>query len=114
LLVGCGGPAAESTAPAPPRPDRGVAHAGSARALGRAACRGLTPSEAAVRYRRAARKAGVTLHFAELVVHPSAATRRSPGYPRLVASLYATTVPEAQRVGAAAGCAEELLARPGR
>jgi hypothetical protein len=78
------------------------------RALGRSACRGRTPLEAARHFARAARKAGVTFRFATLVTKPSPSIESSSGYPRLVASLYATTLPEAKRAAAAAGCAEEL------
>jgi hypothetical protein len=82
--------------------------AGSVREAGREACRGASPLEIARRYEASATDAQVRKRFAELVAHPTAALEKSPGYPRLVAALYASTVPVAQRAQAAAGCAEEL------
>jgi hypothetical protein len=89
------------SAPGGPRSDRG---------LGRSACRGMSAVEAANRFLMAAKEAGVTRRFADLVSRPSPATEQSPGYPRLVAAFYATTLPELVRREAAAGCAEELAA----
>jgi hypothetical protein len=82
--------------------------AAAARGAGRHACRGMTPLEAAHRFKASARRAGVRKRFAELVTEPTPATESSAGYPQLVASLYATTVPAPGREQAAAGCAEEL------
>jgi hypothetical protein len=64
----------------------------------------------AQRYRAIARRPGERRQFAALVVDPTPAIEESPGYPRLVAALYATTVPAPGREQAAAGCAEELAA----
>jgi hypothetical protein len=87
----------------------------SARSGGRRACRGLTPLQAARRFRRDALKAGVTHRFAMLVAEPEPSVETSTGYPRLVASFYATTVAAPRRTAAAEGCAEELAASsPGR
>lgn len=83
---------------------------GRARAAGRRACDGLTPIEAAERYRRGARRAGATKVFVAAVAEPDTATETSPGYPRLVAALFATTVSPRDQSEAAAGCAEELAA----
>jgi hypothetical protein len=76
--------------------------------LGRRACAGLTPLEAAKRFELPARRAGVEKEFAEFVADPPPQTLESSGYPRLVAAVYAETVPAKQREEAAAGCAEEL------
>ena len=84
------------------------AAAKAALAAGRKACRGLTPLQAAKRYAPLAREAGVRKSFTELVSHPSPAMKSSQGFPRLVAALYASTLPAPQRADAAAGCAEEL------
>jgi hypothetical protein len=81
-----------------------------ARQAGREACEGLAPIDAARRFRSSARRAGVTKRFAALVSEPTPEVEASPGYPRLVASLYATTLPGRVRAAAAAGCAEELAA----
>jgi hypothetical protein len=80
------------------------------RAAGHRACRGATPVEVARRYQVIAHRRGPRKRFAELVVHPSPEVESSPGYPRLVAALYATTVPAGQRTQAAEGCVEELAA----
>jgi hypothetical protein len=80
----------------------------AARESGRKACAGMTALEAAKHFAVPARLAGTDKQFAELVAEPSPSTESSPGYPRLVAALYATTVPAVQREQAAAGCAEEL------
>jgi hypothetical protein len=71
-------------------------------------CGGMTPREAARQFEAPARRAGVSAQFATSVVHPSAAVESSPGYPRLVASLYAVTLPVSKRPAAAAACAKEL------
>ena len=68
----------------------------------------MTPREAAKHFRAAAKEAGVRKRFAELVTEPTPGVEASPGYPRLVAALYAMTVSEPERAAAAAGCAEEL------
>ncbi len=81
-----------------------------ARAAGREACAGMTPLEAARRFQAAARRAGVKKRFAQLTAQPPPSVAESPGYPRLVGALYATTVPGPARTEAAAGCAEELAA----
>jgi hypothetical protein len=70
----------------------------------------MTPLEAARHFRGAAREAGAHERFVELVADPTPAVAGSPGYARLVAALYSTTLPPAQRALAAAGCAEELAA----
>lgn len=80
----------------------------AARAIGADACAGITPLEAASRFEAAAVKAGVDEEFAKYVAEPPASTVNSPGYPRLVAAIYASTLPEKQRTEAAAGCAEAL------
>lgn len=82
----------------------------SARRLGRQACAGMTPLEAARHFQRPARRAGVKASFARFVAEPTPSTFNSPGYARLVGALYASTVPAEQRGAAAAGCAEELAA----
>jgi hypothetical protein len=81
-----------------------------ARAAGRRACHGQTPVEVAQRFRAIAQRPGERRQFAALVVDPTPTVEESPGYPRLVAALYATTVPTPGREQAAAGCAEELAA----
>jgi hypothetical protein len=68
----------------------------------------MSPLTAATHFRKAALKAGVTPRFARLVAEPSPSVAASPGYPKLVAALYATTVREADRREAAAGCTEAL------
>lgn len=78
---------------------------------GQEACRGMTPREAAERFEMPARHAGASKAFAAAVADPAPAVEGSPGYPRLVAALYATTLPPRQRAGAAAGCAAELASR---
>jgi hypothetical protein len=122
VAAGCGGSGTISTSGGGSGSSSAAADPGAepaaggvaARQLGRQACRGLTPLQAAHRYRVAARRAGVRRHFAALVVDPPPAIESSPGYPRLVASFYATTVPGPDRREAAAGCAEELAAPTGR
>jgi hypothetical protein len=84
------------------------AAAHSARAAGRKACSGLTPLQAAQRYAPHARAAGVRESFIALVANPTPSIENSPGFPRLVAALYASTLPAPQRADAAASCAEEL------
>ncbi len=86
------------------------AHDAAARAIGRKACQGMTPLEAARHFEAAARRAGVTKRFAKLATEPTAKVESSSGYPRLAAAIYATTVPEKGRAAAAAGCAEVLAA----
>jgi hypothetical protein len=123
LLIGCGGAIQatdEGRVPkASPReadvgrtqePGRGRSREISAHRRGQRACSGLTPLEAAERYRSAALKAGVTRRFAALVVEPSSSVEQSLGYPRLVGAFYATTVAGPERREAASGCAEELTA----
>jgi hypothetical protein len=100
---GYGKPGANTAPATSPSADR-------ARAAGRRACRGQTPAEVAYRYRAIARRPGERRRFAALVVDPTPAIEESPGYPRLVAAFYATTVPAPVRAQAAAGCAEELAA----
>lgn len=80
----------------------------AAREAGKRACAGMTPPEAAEHFEIPARLAGVDKKFAEFVADPPTSTAGSAGYPRLVAALYATTVPAAEREEAAAGCTEEL------
>lgn len=80
-------------------------------AAGRDACEGMQPVEAALRFKAAAERAGAHRRFVELVTEPTSAVEQSPAYPRLVAALYATTLPGPRRALAAAGCAEELAAR---
>lgn len=84
----------------------------AARDMGRRACDGLEPLQAARQFSDAAKRVGATLRFVAAVANPVPAVRKSPGYPRLVASLYGTTVPTRQAAAAAAGCAEELVAPP--
>jgi hypothetical protein len=81
------------------------------RADGDRACQGLTPIEAAHRYKKAARQAGASRRFVELVTEPTHAVESSPGYPRLVGAFYASTLPPKKRAAAAAACAKELAAR---
>lgn len=81
------------------------------RATGRAACAGMQPVEVARHFKEAAERAGAHGRFVGLVTEPTAAVEQSPGYPKLVAAFYATTLPAPQRTLAAAGCAEELAAR---
>jgi hypothetical protein len=125
VLAGCGGSAGETTtgpgAAASLETSPSIAHgpvvhpsraqARAWRAIGRRACHGLLPIEAARQFEQDARSAGTQERFIELVTEPDAAVEQSPGYPRLVAAFYATTLPEPQRVLAAAGCAQELAAR---
>lgn len=80
------------------------------RLIGEKACRGMNPLQAARHFRASARAAGAQARFLELVAFPSPRVRASPAYPKLVASLYATTVPARDRAAAAAGCADELAA----
>jgi hypothetical protein len=107
--LGCGGGGVASQT-APPALAQ-LPPAGPAREVGREACRGASPLEIARRYEAPATDANVRKSFAKLVAHPTAALQKSPGYPRLVAALYASTVPVARRALAAAGCAEELASR---
>jgi hypothetical protein len=101
---GCGSQTTTTTATKPPAAEP------SARIAGKRACTGLTPLQAARRFQQPARRAGVKRHFATLVADPSPRIASSSGYPRLVASLYATTIAGPKRAAAAAGCAEELAA----
>jgi hypothetical protein len=94
------------TTKAPATLSSGAAQA--ARATGRRACAGLTSLQVAQRYELPARKAGATKAFTSYIANPPPSTKNSPGFPRLVAALYATTLPASQRADAAAGCAEEL------
>jgi hypothetical protein len=71
---------------------------------------GMQPVEAALRFKDAAKRAGAHQRFVALVTEPTPAVERSPGYPRLVAAFYATSLPSPERTLAAAGCAEELAA----
>ena len=80
------------------------------RLIGRRACRGMTPIEAAERFKTVARRAGAQKRFIELVTEPTPTVERSVGYPQLVAAFYATTLPESERTSAAAACAKELAA----
>jgi len=77
---------------------------------GRLSCQGRTPLEVAHSLRAIAEHGGPRERFAELVVDPTPAVAESPGYPRLVAALYATTLPPPKRAQAAAACAKELAA----
>lgn len=99
--------APQAEQPADEEPEPAEAHA-AARAMGRKACEGMSPLQAARHYEAAARRAGVTKRFARLAAEPTAKVESSSGYPRLVAALYAMTTPEKGRAQAAAGCAEEL------
>jgi hypothetical protein len=85
----------------------------AAREEGRRACRGLTALQVAKRNERAAVKAGVRPNFANSAVKPVSGTEDSPAYARLVASLYATTLPPVDRPSAAMGCVEELASPSG-
>jgi hypothetical protein len=78
------------------------------RGIGQAACAGMTPIEAAAHFEGPARRAGVEKKFAKYVAEPPTSIVNSPGYPRLVAAIYASTLPVKQRAEAAAGCAESL------
>jgi hypothetical protein len=78
------------------------------REVGESACQGMTPQEAAKHFELVARRSGVGKQFAAFVADPPPSVEASPGYPRLVAAVYAATLPAAQRADAAAGCAEEL------
>jgi hypothetical protein len=119
-LPGCGGDEAQTSSPAgapkasgqaPVNADGSIAaQEDSARAAGRLACHGMAPLAAAMRFESGALRSGVTKHFAKLVTEPTPRVEASPGYPRLVAALYATTVPVKGRAEAAAGCAEMLAA----
>lgn len=73
-------------------------------------CTGMTPIEAARHYKAAARQAGASKRFVELVTEPTPAVESSPGYPRLVGAFYANTLPPKKRAAAAADCARELAA----
>lgn len=117
LLGGCGGggsaedastakTAAAKNAAAGTGPPPAKAH--GPRAAGQRACHGLSALEAAHRFAVDARRAGVRQLFIAEVNHPAPAVEGSAGYPRLVAALYATTLPARVRAEAAAGCAEEL------
>lgn len=90
------------------QPETSAADSEGARETGRQACRGATAPQIAARYELPARHSGVDKEFAEFVADPPASVRNSAGYPRLVAALYAATLPTNQRTAAAAGCAEEL------
>jgi hypothetical protein len=70
----------------------------------------MTPVEVAHRFKSEAESAGAHDRFLEAVTEPAGAVKNSPGYPRLVAALYAMSRPQAQRALAAAGCAQELAA----
>lgn len=74
------------------------------------ACSGMTPLEAAQHYERAARSAGASKRFVELVTEPTPEVEASPGYPRLVGAFYASTLPPKERAAAAAACAKDLAA----
>jgi hypothetical protein len=74
------------------------------------ACGGMTPLEAARHYEEAARQAGASRRFIELVTEPTRAVEASPGYRRLVGAFYASTLPPDKRAAAAAACAKELAA----
>jgi hypothetical protein len=71
----------------------------------------MSALQAAQRYELPARHAGVDKKFAAFVANPPSSTQASSGFPRLVAALYASTLPATQRADAAAGCAEELASR---
>jgi hypothetical protein len=103
-------PASHQQATTAKGPDVALSSAATkaARAAGRKACSALTPLQAAGRFELPARKAGASKDFASYIAHPPPSTLNSPGFPRLVAALYATTLPAKQRADAAAGCAEEL------
>lgn len=74
-------------------------------------CRGMSPLEAARHYEREVRDAGASKRFLELVTDPTPAVESSPGFPRVVAAFYATTLPPDQRAAAATACAKELVAK---
>ena len=74
------------------------------------ACGGMTPLEAAQHFEEAAREAGASRRFIELVTEPTPDVEASPAYPRLVGAFYASTLPPAERAAAAAACAKELAA----
>lgn len=107
VAAGCGKDAAGGDPGEPASGARPVPR-GSAYDAGRRACRGLTPLEAARRFGEKASRAGVHGRFLRSVTEPAPSVEASGGYPRLVASLYATTVPPAERALAASGCAHEL------
>ena len=117
-LSGCGGGGdttgseaathTRTSAVGKPKAPLSPAAAKAAEEIGRKACQGLTPLQAAQRYEGPARHAGATKDFAAFVASPPPSTLDSPGFPRLVAALYATTLPANQRADAAAGCAAEL------
>lgn len=73
-------------------------------------CRGMAPLEAALHYKAEAREAGASKRFVALVTEPTPKVESSPGYARVVAAFYASTLPPAQRAKAAASCAKELAA----
>lgn len=112
-LGGCGagtGTTATQEASTAPRPAGNAHHAEQAWQIGRQACSGMSPREAALRYVAAARRAGVGKPLTRIVADPPPSVADSTGFPRLVAAVYAATVPKRQRTAAAAGCAEELAA----
>jgi hypothetical protein len=110
LLLVAGGCGRSQTQVNRPESTPSVESPESTRARGREACAGLTPIEAALHFRQSARKAGAGWRFLELATEPASSVQASPGYPRLVAALYAMSVPATERAQAAAGCAEELAA----
>ena len=78
-------PDAGSAAPAPtsaPESQLPAAAADAARELGRRACEGMTPLEAANHFELPARAAGVDKKFAKFVAEPPSSTVNSPGYPQ--------------------------------
>lgn len=99
-----------STAPDPEPAEPSAEPAQSWKAIGQRACQGMTPLEAALHFKASAKEAGAEKRFIELVTKPSQEVEQSPGYPRLVAALYSTTLPVSRRAAAASGCAEELAA----
>jgi hypothetical protein len=112
-LLGCGSGGGTTDAGATGAPTSEPASeqlppAAGARRAGQRACAGMTPLEAARHFEGPARKAGVKVNFAKFVAQPPSSTINSPGYPRLVAAIYASTLPPKQRAEAAAGCAERL------
>jgi hypothetical protein len=108
--LGASGASVRSQSQSVPGLDAASPVARRAREAGRRACHGQTPIEVAHRYRAIAHQSGARRRFAAFVVDPTPEIAESPGYPRLVAALYATTVSASQREQAAAGCAEELAA----
>jgi hypothetical protein len=122
LANGCGGDVAAragSTDPGGIKTAAGAIGLGpaatdAARAKGRKACAGGDPLKVARAFAASARRSGTTRHFVDLVADPAPSVAASPAYPRLVASLYATTLPPRERPPAAAGCVEELTASKGR